>query len=401
MTHDDPRARLAAGLTEAWADACAGAPGAQARLQTAEGGAWQWGLEGLQLSGSGAEWSGVTWDLGSDALRELRNFAIEVSVSGKAGAAGLSFGPYKDFLVPLEPQAPPRRLQLEIDLEADRWAFRVDGRAARREWWDAGVTGVAALATPLIGLKARHLDQVVFHDLAFHTFSSSCQLSVVITCNRFLQRLRVTLRNWCSQQIDRGSYEVLIVNPDSPDGTHEHLAAVARSYPEIRVREIAAEAGLANNKGALINRAFRESRGAWIWLTDADCLFGPASAALALAHIRGRPDRLFFGERRYLDQAHTDALLAGRLDGLADFDTLAAGPHARRPEHAPWGYTQIVHRSVFERIPYREHINHYAHSDNLFIEACRRQRVLPEPVGGLFCLHLDHPFAWYGTSSFL
>jgi glycosyltransferase involved in cell wall biosynthesis len=198
-----------------------------------------------------------------------------------------------------------------------------------------------------------------------------------------------------------GAYEVLVVNPESPDGTHEYLAAVASSYPHVRVREVPVEAKLAINKAAMINRAFEASKGEWIWLTDADCLFSPTAAETTLAQIHSRPKSLLFGQRRYLTSSQTSELLAGRRDGLNDFETLCLNVGPRKPDHDPWGYTQIVSRSTLERVPYREQVNHFAHSDSLFIQDCARRRIFPAPVDGLFCLHLDHPFAWYGTKAFL
>lgn len=356
----------------------------------------------MLLGQATGEWAGVAWQpWGSATWDGLHAFTIEVTAGGKAGAAGLSFGPYKDFLVPLESNRGPRRLQLQVDLVADRWQFRVDGQLMPRAWWDSGVRSARDLISGTLGLKARHLDHVLFQDLTLYNSSPSCELSVIITCNRFLQRLRVTLRNWCYQDLERSTYEVLIVNPQSPDGTHEHLMAVARCYPELRVREVPVDAGIAMNKGAMINEAFRQSRGSWVWLTDADCLFGTHSAASVMAQLGNRRNCLFYGQRRYLTQAQTDALLAGRYDGIADFDALAASEHQRPDENAPWGYTQIVHRSILERLPYREDINHFAHSDSAFIDMCRRKQIKPTPIAGLYCLHLDHPFAWYGTNVFL
>ncbi|RYE61621.1 MAG: glycosyltransferase [Oxalobacteraceae bacterium] len=250
-------------------------------------------------------------------------------------------------------------------------------------------------------LKVKNAGEVSFHDLTFHKLEASCQLSVIITCSSFLQRLRVSLRNWCHQELPTGTHEVLIVNPQSPDGTHEHLAAVARSYPHVRVREIAVGNNLVKNKGAMINRAFASSRGEWIWLTDADCVFGLGCAAAVLQQIRGRYNHLYYGERRFLTSTQTDALLSGRTDSLTDFAALAPGAVARQPERHYWGYTQIVHRSVFQRVRYSEHLNHFAHTDGMFAEACRRDGAPPLMLDGLFCLHLDHPFSWYGAERFL
>lgn len=385
-----------------WQRALAGDQHARAQWQIAEGGKWLWQRDGVSVRNSGAEWSAFVWQRGrAPTFAALKNFLVEVTISGKAEAAGLSFGPYKDFLGELDPNRGARHLQLEVDVDAGRWAFRVDGQLQHRSWWDSAVGGVDDLVNGMLTFKAKRVERVLFQDLDIHTFQASCRLSVIMTCYRFLQRLRVSVRNWCHQSVASGLYEILVVNPNSPDGTHEYLAAVAHSYPDVRVRELAVGAELATNKGTMINRAIEASWGEWIWLTDADCLFSPRCAAAVLDQLGGRTRRLLYGQRRYLTAGQTDALLSGRIDGLRDFDALSQCATARAPEHAPWGYTQIVHRSTLGRLRYREELNHFAHSDGMFVEECRRHGILPETIDGLFCLHLDHPFAWYGTNVFL
>jgi hypothetical protein len=362
----------------------------------AQSGDWNWDQNGVTLAKATGEWSNLV--LGPiDAQR--RNFLIEANVSGKAEVAGFSFGDFKDFLAPLHGGPGTRRIQLEIDADAARWALRVDGQLQRRAWWDAAVHGTNDLLGAAFRFKARHAHQVRFEDLTIRPFESSCKLSVITTCHRFLQRMRVTLRNWCHQTIPRGAHEILVVNPSSPDGLHEHLAAVSSSFPHVRVREIQVEGELATNKSVMINRAFQESRGDWIWLADADCLFPPTAVELTLKHLSDRADRLFYCRRYHLTPAQTNDLLSGRADSLADFEALRSS--ANGPDHAPYGYTQIIHRSRFERIKYRERYNTFAQSDWAFVQDCKRWNILPHSVDGLACLHLHHPFAWNGTNLFL
>jgi hypothetical protein len=400
MSAETPR-ELPALLDAEWRLAREGDTASQAAWEC-YGCAPSWDERGLTLRVTDGEWAISSWAYGGPAaLAALGSGVVEVTVSGRAAAAGLSFGDFKDFLVELSPDGPPRRLQLQLDAESGTWLFRVDGQQAPRRWWDAAVGGAADLVAGTLSLKARHAEGVRFENLTLRAFASSCRLSVIITCHRFLQRLRVTLRNWCHQTLDGASYELLIVNPGSPDGTHEHLAAVAGSYPEVRVRELLVEPELRMNKGAMINRAVQASFGEWIWLTDADCLFGSDSATLVLERVRGSPGHLYFGERHHLTSAQTQALLAGRYDGLADFDRLASAEHQRASDRAPWGFTQIVHRSVMDRARYRDDIHHFAYTDNAFIEDCARLAIRPRFVEGLFCLHLDHPFSWYGNDAFL
>jgi hypothetical protein len=391
-------------LNKEWAATLAGDGEAQARWWVDEGGgAWGWQPDGVVLEGDGPGWSALGWRRCDAAtLTGLQNFLVEVTVSGTAQAAGLSFGPYKDFLVPLHSDAEPRRLQLEVDAASGCWVFRADGQLIlERRWWDRGVNSVADILSGVLTMKALSPEHVVFRDLSFTVFQASCQLTVVMVCHRFLHRLRISLRNWCHQQSPTGSYEVLVVNPQSPDGTGEHLAAVARSYPNLRIRELTVDHHGTVNKGSMINHAVRASRGAWIWLTDADCVFGPSSSAIVMSRLGGDTSRLLFGQRRFLTCSQTDTLLSGQADGLSQFDALCANSSPRPPDHTPWGYTQIVHRSTIETLGYPEEFNHFAHNDLVFVENCRRAGIKIEPVDGLFCLHLDHPFAWYGTDHFL
>jgi hypothetical protein len=389
-------------LVSEWQRALGNDQHAQSQWLFNEGGEWTWQYEGVSVKSSGTEWAAFGWKTFAEStMRGLQNFVIQVTINGQATAAGLSFGPYKDFLARLDAQDSPRHLQLEVDVSSGCWAFRVDGELQHRSWWDAAIHSVDDLISGMLFFKAQHAKHVLFHALTIHTFHASCQLSVIMTCYRFLQRLRVSLRNWCHQALPSGAYEVLVINPGSPDGTHEYLGAVARSYPHVRVCEVAVGSKLGKNKGALINYAVKMSRGEWIWLTDADCLFAPTGAVTSLEQITGQGPHLFYGQRRYLTLSQTDALVVGRLDGLRDFDLLSQEASPRAPENEPWGYMQIVHRSTLERVPYREDHNHFAHSDMAFIEDCKRHRVPPKQVPGLFCLHMEHPFAWYGTDMFL
>jgi Glycosyl transferase family 2 len=393
---------LASGLADAWARAVAGDAESRSQWCAGEGGDWTWQPSGLLLDGGTSEWSELRWRRCEAAtLAALRNFLVEVTVSGTADAAGLSLGPYKDFLVPASLDTGPRRLQLEVDAAAGCWAFRVDGRLIERSWWDGALQTVDDLLDGVLTLKARRAERTWFEDLCVRTFEASCRLSVVIVCYRYLQRLRLALRNWCHQELPSGAYEILVVNPHSPDGTHEHLAATARSYPHVRLRELVVDADRALDKGAMINRAVQASHGEWIWLTDADCLFAPSSARTVLRQLDSGAEHLFYGQRRHLSRRQTDALLSGRVDGLTEFDSLCASHSEQAHDHAPLGYTQIARRSTLRRLPYQDQLDTFASSDLTFVDACLHAGIGLRPVDGLVCLHLHHPFSWFGTDRYL
>jgi hypothetical protein len=392
----------ACALAASWEQARRGVSAALSQWQVEQGGHWEWQPDGVSVASTGTDWASLRCqDKSPLDLTALGNIVIGLTVSGKAEAAGLSFGHFKDFLTRLDAPGGRRHLQLELDFAGGCWRFRVDGQLQDRCWWDSAIAAMADLTDGAPSFKAKAVEKVVFQDLTVHAFAASCQLSVIITCYRFLQRLRVSLRGWCHQTAPHGAYEVLVVNPDSPDGTHEHLRAVAGSYPHLRVREVPVGHQFVKNKGAMINRAVQASRGQWIWLTDSDCLFAPSAADQVLRRVEKSPPRLYYGQRRHLGQVETDALLAGRLDPVRDFEELCRRGSPRPAEEVPWGYTQIVPRSTLERFPYHEGHNHFAHTDGMFLEECKRRGVRAERIDGLFCLHLDHPFAWYGTDMFL
>src|SRR5262245_37670759 len=108
-----------------------------------DGGDWSCESNGVRVTGTGPEWIAFRW-LGwsGEQARALDHFSIEVTVSGQAGAAGLSFGGFKDFLASLDNDGGPHQLELEIDVAAGCWAFRIDGRLMRRTWWDSAVHSV-------------------------------------------------------------------------------------------------------------------------------------------------------------------------------------------------------------------------------------------------------------------
>jgi MMP 1-O-methyltransferase len=387
-----------AALAAEWRRAVEGDADARERWAVEEGGDWRWEPDGVRAASDGGDWAALAWNaLRPEALAALGAYTVEVTVRGSARAAGLSLGPYRDLLVEL-PDDAPRRLRLEVH-PAGLWSFSVDGAPQPRHWWDAALSAPNGTAGTL-ALKALQPEQVHFGDLRVtRNEASPCRVSVLLTCNRFAQRLRVALRGWCAQRLPMGALEVLVANPSSPDGTRQLLQAAAHAHPHLRIREIPVPATLATSKGAMINHALDASEGEWTWLSDADCLFAPSAADRALAWLR--PGDLGFAERRYLAPEPTAALLGGAADPVADFPAMMRRAGPQGPHREPWGYCQIVHRSVASSVRYCARTRHYAHTDVRFATECAGRGARPTRVPGLVCLHLDHPFAWYGTREFL
>jgi Glycosyl transferase family 2 len=399
QTNDDP---LAQQLLSAWNATLAGDEQVRHEWHIDEGEGWSWANDGAHAHNKGIAWSSLVWQrCDTNALQMLKNFVVEVTINGKAEAAGFSFGPYKDFLAPLEPTMGTRHLQLQVHASAGWWAFRIDGQLMERVWWDAAIHTTEDIINGIFTLKGKQIEELCVQSFSIHTFEVPCQVSIILTCHRFLQRLRVSLYNWCNQDAPLGTHEVLVAHPESQDGTHEYLSAVASSYPHMSIREVITKPPLTMSKGKMINQAIAASQGEWIWLADADMIFPPTAIAHLLSQINGQTQYLFYCQRSYLTASQTSALLSGRINALTAFEALAQASNPRSPDCAPWGYTQIVHRSVIERILYRDYFNHFANCDLLFVDDCKRHNIEPRHVDGLIGLHLDHPFSWYGTNTFL
>jgi hypothetical protein len=166
---DRGRAACASELTDEWNRAAAGDGRARALWQLVEGGRWTWEANALYAGACGSEWSAVQWSLcGPGALKALKNFVVEVTVGGVGGAAGLSLGPYKDFLADLKDGCGERHLQLLVDSSENNWTFRVDGEVAECCWWNSSVRSTADLIGGSLTLKARHPGYVWFRNLTIH-----------------------------------------------------------------------------------------------------------------------------------------------------------------------------------------------------------------------------------------
>jgi hypothetical protein len=118
---------------------------------------------------NGSEWSAYQWSrCDSQTLRALSRFVVEVTISGAAECAGISFGRDKDCLTELDSQFEQHRLKLEVDTLANTWAFWVDGCLAGRRSWDSAIRNTADIIRGDRTLKACRLDYVLFQDLAVY-----------------------------------------------------------------------------------------------------------------------------------------------------------------------------------------------------------------------------------------
>ncbi len=176
------------------------------------------------------------------------------------------------------------------------------------------------------------------------------RMSVVVATHNRSSQLGELLAGLRSQSLDRDSFEVVVVDDGSTDGTRAVLAAEAgRDGPRLRVIERQVSGGPATAR----DQGWRAARGAVIAFTDDDCVPEPgwleaglaASADGELALVQGRTEppegefeRLGPFEKpftrtirvRELDPAfQTCNVFYARslLERIGGFDTAAFGRH--------------------------------------------------------------------------
>lgn len=323
---------------------------------------------------------------------------LDLFVGGAAIAAGVTVG-RRRFAVPMDRRARPVHVSLEIGDRGARVGCCVEGRVT--EAWSSPADERDVAGEGVVSLAVFGGAQVEFTGLRAHVLDAPCDVSVVITCHKFAQRLRVALRSWAGQDAPAGSFEVLLVTPGNPDGAAEQFAAFAVSHPRVRLRHLALDGP--PNKGWLLNEATRVARGKVLWFTDADCVYPRDAVSRVREHqeqiLSGRD--VYYVERRHLGRVLTDAALCHELDLLADFDRVRPLADERPPQSFPWGYAQIMATSVARELPFRQDLESFAHHDGVFLEDAARSGSAFHELDGVSCLHLSHPFSWYGAEHFL
>lgn len=112
------------------------------------------------------------------------------------------------------------------------------------------------------------------------------EVSVVVVCYNERAHISACLDSLARQESFRGSYEVIVVDGDSTDGTPEIVRGHAARYPSTRlVVEPRRGTAVARNTGV------REARAPLIAFLDADCVAAPEWLASLTAAFRGAREK--------------------------------------------------------------------------------------------------------------
>lgn len=229
-------------------------------------------------------------------------------------------------------------------------------------------------------------------------------ISVLATSYKYLRRFKVCLESLARQDLPPGSLEIVVADPNSPDGLADFLQEFSRIHPEIRVVHVPLDTRYHRNRGVGINRAFDASRGEVVIGIDGDLVFPSSLVGELRDRVLHAPDRVYGVQRSFVGKGETERILSGQLDPFAEFDrlSLSQGDGEENSFVGVLGYCQAVHRKGFARARYPEELDMVNQSDIAFVERLKREAgIRPQYLSDRTVLHLWHPRNWQGTAEFL
>jgi hypothetical protein len=229
------------------------------------------------------------------------------------------------------------------------------------------------------------------------------RMSVLTCCYRYRKRFTAFLQALTQQTLPRAEFELVVTNPQSPDGLGKYLAEFKKQNKSFNLTVVDAPEIHRGNRGWMIDHAFKHSRGGALMIADCDCILPPHFLEKALGILEVNPDRILGVYRNLLSTETTERILSGELDPVAGFQELRKEDQEEKMGYrGVLGYCQIVRREVYLKTPYRDDIESIAKSDVKFLEdLAEQQGVTPLRIEGETLLHLWHPRDWSGTKGFL
>jgi len=232
---------------------------------------------------------------------------------------------------------------------------------------------------------------------------AAIRFSVLTCCYKYVQRLRVFLNALARQDVSPEMYEVVITDPQSPDGVAEYLGTLKQALPEMNITRVAVPESKRRNRGWMIARAFECSRGDTVMAADCDIVVPQHFVRTMLAASEDMPRHILGVCRNFLSPVTTARIIAGLIDPVTGFEPLLREDQQEKDGHRGiLGYCQVVPRVAMERTGYPEEFDIIATSDVQFVKRLtEEQGITPSFVPGMRVLHLWHPRNWEGTTECL
>lgn len=182
------------------------------------------------------------------------------------------------------------------------------------------------------------------------------RISVVVPTYNRLDTLRHVVPSLVAQELPRGTFEVVVADSNSADGTAEYLAEVAREHPFVRHVP-----GPYTGRAAARNAGIASARAPVVLFTDADIIASPDLLARHLAHHDAPGTRAVVG-------MEVQVVSYEDYERKRDDASLRAPLHGLRAKRLSWLYfltgNASVPRADLERVgSFDESFTGYGHED--------------------------------------
>lgn len=240
--------------------------------------------------------------------------------------------------------------------------------------------------------------------------SKRAAVSVITCCHRFLQRLKVFIHSLHQQEYPLDRIEIVVADPESPDGLLEYLTLCQLAGNKARdgglrapnIIHVTCDPRHYRNRGYLINRAFAQSTGDVIVVADCDCIFSPKFLDQAVSAIEASPGTVLGAYRNFLSPETSAAIITGILDPIKNFEGLTQEDQEEEMGYrGVLGYCQVLARKDYARVMYPEEFDRINESDVVFVDRLKSVGVSAMRLKDEVVLHLHHVRDWEGVSGFM
>lgn len=160
--------------------------------------------------------------------------------------------------------------------------------------------------------------------------------------------LKDTLKDLAAQTARRDSYEILVINNNSDDGTSAVCDRFSQSNPEIRFRVVLeSDQGLSYAR----NRAVKEALGDTVYFIDDDVYLPVDYVEKAIRYSHERPNTLSAGGRiwvKFDDEEGQPNWIPNELMPMFGLHDLGDEDQMYPPSNFPRGGNMMVRKSVFD-----------------------------------------------------
>jgi GT2 family glycosyltransferase len=227
------------------------------------------------------------------------------------------------------------------------------------------------------------------------------EVSILVGCYRYLQRFRIFARSVIEQDFE-GTIELVVADPESPDGLADYLELLQRvtRKSKIRIMRVPLEENYKKNRGYMIQKAFEQSSGNLIIGMDCDLVL-PKTFITNIASALDKNGNSVLGVyRNFLGRETTEGILSGIIDPIDTFDNLLSEDCSESQGYrGVLGYCQALLRSSWVKCGgYPIEFNEIARSDVAFVQSLCHAGIAANFLKEVRVLHLHHERDWVGLN---